>query len=113
MLNLPLFSYHTYELIMHLSILRPTTPHPGYIGGKVGRLPCFDTKTCPICGEFDHLSYACATNKAPTKKFPIFSSIIEWGEGWDLTDLRAQWVVHLNFAKFKSPPIPQHYPGGG
>ena len=51
--------------------------------------------------------------KAPTIKFPIFSSIIEWGEGWDLTDWRAQWVVHLNFAKFKSPPIPQHCPGGG
>ena len=51
--------------------------------------------------------------KAPTIKFPIFSSIIERGEDWDLTDWRAQWVVHLNFAKFKSPPIPQHCPGGG
>ena len=55
---------------MHLSILCPTTPHPGYIGGKVGHLPCFDTKTCPICGEFDRLSYACATNKSTDDQIP-------------------------------------------
>ena len=55
---------------MHLSILRPTTPHPGYIGGKVGHLPCFDTKTCPICGEFDRLSYVCATNKSTDDQIP-------------------------------------------
>ena len=68
-------------------------PHPGYIGEKVGHLTCFDTKTCPMCGEFDRLPYACATInyiKAPTIKFPIFSSIFEWGESWDLTDWHAQ-----------------------
>ena len=56
--------------IMHLSILCPTTPHPGYIGGKVEHLTCFDTKTCPICGEFDRLSYACATIKSTDDQIP-------------------------------------------
>ena len=56
--------------IMHLSILSPTTPHPGYIGENVGHLTCFDTKTCPICGEFDHLPYACATIKSTDDQIP-------------------------------------------
>ena len=57
-------------IFMHLSILCPTTPHPGYIGGKVGHLTCFDTKTCPICGEFDRLPYACATIKSTDDQIP-------------------------------------------
>ena len=28
--------------------------------------------------------------KASTVKFPIFSSIIKWGKGWDLTNWHAQ-----------------------
>ena len=50
--------------------------------------------------------------KAPTVKLPIFSSTFEWGKGWDMTNWRAKYVVHLNLAKFKSPPIPQHCLGG-
>ena len=57
-------------ILMHLSILSPTTPHPGYIGENVGHLTCFDTKTCPICGEFDHLPYACATIKSTDDQIP-------------------------------------------
>ena len=56
--------------IMHLSILCPTTPLPGYIGEKVGHLTCFDTKTCPICGEFDRSPYACATIKSTDGQIP-------------------------------------------
>ena len=56
--------------IMHPSILSPTTPHPGYIGEKVGHLTYFDTKTCPMCGEFDHLPYACATIKSTDDQIP-------------------------------------------
>ena len=50
--------------------IKPHYPHPGYIGEKVGRLTCFDTKTCPICGEFDHLPYACATIKSTDDQIP-------------------------------------------
>ena len=60
----------TNHIIMHLSILSPTTAHPGYIGGKVGHLTCFDTKTCPICGEFDRLPYVCATIKSTNDQIP-------------------------------------------
>ena len=45
-------------------MLCPTNPHPSYVGEKVGHLTCFDTKTCPICGEFDRLPYACVTIKS-------------------------------------------------
>ena len=48
----------------------PTTPHPGHIGEKVGHLTCFDTKTCPICGEFDRLPYACITIKSTDDQIP-------------------------------------------
>ena len=98
---------------MHLSILCPTTPHPGYIGERWGICPVLTLKLAPYVGNLTAYHMHVLQLKAPTIKFPIFSSIIEWGEGWDLTDWRAQWVVHLNFAKFKSPPIPQHCPGGG
>ena len=64
------FNWSGLNNVMHLSILCPTTPHPGYIGGKVGHLPCFDTKTCPTCGEFDRLSYACATIKSTDDQIP-------------------------------------------
>ena len=75
-------------VVMHLSILCPTTPHPGYVGEKVTG---FDTKTCLICGEFDCPPYACATIKSIDSQIPpIFSSIFEWVEGWDLTDWHAQ-----------------------
>ena len=75
---------------MHLSILSPTTPHPGYIGEKVGHLTCFETKTCPICGEFDRLPCVCATIKSTNDQIPIFSLIFEWDKGWDLTDWHAR-----------------------
>ena len=68
-------------------------PHyspPGLYRGKVGHLTCFDTKTCPICGEFDRSPYAYATIKSIDSQIPHFSSIIKWGEGWDLTDWHAQ-----------------------
>ena len=57
---------------MHLSILScaPLPPLPGYIGEKVGHLTCFDTKTCPICGEFDRPPYTCATIKSIDGKIP-------------------------------------------
>ena len=70
--------------------IKPHYPSPGYIGGKVGHLTCFDTKTCPICGEFDHLPYACATIKRTNDHIPHLFLIFEWGEGWDLTDWHAQ-----------------------
>ena len=56
--------------IMHLSMLCPTTPHPGHIGEKVGHLTCFDTKTYPICGEFDRLPYAYITIKSTDDQIP-------------------------------------------
>ena len=59
-----------YVHIMHLSMLCSTTPHLGYIGEKVGHLICFDTKTCPICGEFDRSPYACATIKIIDGQIP-------------------------------------------
>ena len=67
--------------------IMPHYPPLGYRGEKVGNLTCFDTKIYPICGEFDHSPYVCAIIKAPMVKFP---STFEWGEGWDLTDWRAQ-----------------------
>ena len=42
----------------------------GSIGEKVGHLTCFDTKTCPICGEFDRLPYACITIKSTDDQIP-------------------------------------------
>ena len=78
------------DYLMHLSMLCPTTPHPGHIGEKVGHLTCFDTKTCPICGEFDRLPYACITIKSTDDQIPHLSSIFEWGEGWDLADWHAR-----------------------
>ena len=98
---------------MHLSILCLTTPHPGYIGGKVGTFAVLTLKLAPYVGNLTAYHMHVLQIKAPTIKFPIFSSIIEWSEGWDLTDWRAQWVVHLNFAKFKSPPIPNIARVGG
>ena len=71
-------------------MLCPTTPYPGCVGEKVGHLTCFDTKTCPICGEFDCLQYACATIKSTNGQIPHLSWIFEWGEGWDLTDWHAR-----------------------
>ena len=66
--------------------IMPHYPLLGYIGEIVGRLTRFDTKTCPIRGKFDRSPYACAMIKAPTVKFPIFSSTFGWGEIWDLTN---------------------------
>ena len=78
---------------MHLSMLCPTTPHPGYIGEKVGHLTCFDTKTCPIdyVGNLTTHHMHVLQLKALMVKFPIFYSVFEWGEAsWDLTDWYAQ-----------------------
>ena len=47
-------------VLMHLSMLCPTPPLPGYRGEMVGHLTCFDTKNCPIHGEFDRQPYVCA-----------------------------------------------------
>ena len=77
------------DLVMYLSILCPTTPHPGYVGEKVGHLTCFDTKTCPICGEFDRLLYACATIISIDGQILHLFLNFKWGEGWDLTDWHA------------------------
>ena len=74
---------------MDLSMLCSTTPHPGYVGEKMRHLTCFDTKTCPICGEFDRSPYACATIKSTDSQIPHIS-IFEWGKAWDLTDWHAQ-----------------------
>ena len=68
----------------------PHYPPPGLCRGKGGHLTCFDTKTCPICGEFDCLPYACATIKNTNGQIPHLSLIFEWGEGWDLTDWHAR-----------------------
>ena len=61
--------------LMHLSILCPTTPLPGYVGEKVGHLTCFDTKTRPIRGEFDCSPYACATIKSTSGQIPHLYNI--------------------------------------
>ena len=45
--------------VMHLSILCPTTPLPGNVGGMEGYLTSFDIKSSPIHGEFDSYHYAC------------------------------------------------------
>ena len=46
-------------LILHLSInIVSHHPPPGQYRGKEGYLPCFDTETCPISGEFDSNQYA-------------------------------------------------------
>ena len=45
--------------LMHLSILCPTTPLPGNVGGMEGYLTSFDIKSSPIHGEFDSYHYAC------------------------------------------------------
>ena len=57
-------------MVMHLSIFCPNIPHPGYVGEKVGHLTCFDTKSCPICGEFDRLPYVCVTIKSTDGQIP-------------------------------------------
>ena len=56
--------------VMHLPMLCSTTPHPGYVGEKVGHLTCFDTKTFPICGEFNSSPYACITIKSTDGQIP-------------------------------------------
>ena len=43
----------------------PHYPLPGYRGEMVGHLTCFDTKNCPIHGEFDHQPYVCAISQIP------------------------------------------------
>ena len=58
------------KIIMHLSMLCPTTLLPGYRGEKVGNLTCFDTKTCPIRGEFDRSPYACDIIKSTDCQTP-------------------------------------------
>ena len=50
--------------------IKPHYPHPGYIGEKVRHLTCFETKTCPICGEFDRLPCASATIKSTDDQIP-------------------------------------------
>ena len=50
--------------------IMPHYPLPGYVGEKVGHLACFDTKTCPIHGEFDHSPYARATIKSANGQIP-------------------------------------------
>ena len=53
------------ERIMHLAInIMPHYPLLGYVGEQKGNLTCFDTKTCPIRGEFDLSPYACAIIKS-------------------------------------------------
>ena len=48
-------------------------PHyspPGLYRGKGRAFDLFDTKTCPICGEFDRSPYACATIKINDGQIP-------------------------------------------
>ena len=60
--------------LVHLSILCPTTPLLDYVGEKVGHLTYFDTKTRPICGEFNCSPYACAAIKSADSQIPQFLS---------------------------------------
>ena len=65
-------------------------PLPGLCREKVRQLTCFDTKTCPIHGEFDSLSYACAIIKSTDGQTPdlFIKSLV--GKGWDLTNWHVQ-----------------------
>ena len=38
---------------MRLSMLSPTSPHPGLHGATMGNLISFESKPCPVGGEFD------------------------------------------------------------
>ena len=52
--------------------------------------------------------------KAPTIKFPIFSSIINWGEGWDLTGWRAcPMGGAFELCKIQIPTYSPTLPGWG
>ena len=46
--------------IMRLSMLCPTSPHPGLRGATMGNLICFESKTCPMGGVFEFRKCACA-----------------------------------------------------
>ena len=68
-----IFDIRLYGYTFTLCIYQCYAPLPlnlGYIGEKVGHLTCFDTKTCPICGEFDLSPYACATIKIIDGQIP-------------------------------------------
>ena len=62
-------SFKWLDTFMHLSILCPTTPLPGYVE-KRWTFDHFDTKTCPIHGEFDCSPYARATIKSAKCQIP-------------------------------------------
>ena len=49
----------------------PHYPLPGYRGEMVGHLTCFDTKNCPIHGEFDCQPYVCAIIISTDSQIPL------------------------------------------
>ena len=65
-------------------------PPPGLCRGKGGHLTILTLKLAPYVGNLTARHMHVLQLKAPTVKFPIFSSIVELGEGWDLTDWHAQ-----------------------
>ena len=69
----------------------PHYPPPRLYRGKGGAFDLFLTlKLAPYVGNLTAYHMHVLQLKAPTIKFPIFSSIFEWGEGWDLTDWHVQ-----------------------
>ena len=61
-------SSHKYSHACYLTLINvmPHNPPLRLCRGKGGAfdLPSFDTKTCPICGEFDYSPYVRATIKS-------------------------------------------------
>ena len=81
---------------MHLSILCPTTPLPGYRGEKVGHLTCFDTKLAPYVGNLTahhmHVLYNLCPGRmrlSVHRKNELGSR--EWSEGESEGDMLCQF----------------------
>ena len=102
---------HTYiciNIMLHY-------PLPGYVEEKVGHLICFDAKTCPIHGKFNHSLYSCM-KVCYTKKFqwskPHLLLHLLCGEkvGVWLTGIPNSWCIWILHGS--NPHLPLHYPKG-
>ena len=60
MIYLNIWPHDDISYVLINNVLINIMPHyPGLCRVMVGHLTCFNTKTCPICGEFDCSPYAC------------------------------------------------------